>query len=347
MRVRAAFVSLAVATSACGEVEEHAPSRAGVYAEFTPFDALVAHLPVLAEARAALHVAVPAEHAQDPALGTLLRAAEARRVEVRVWPVLAREDGYWPGETNVARFDAAVDALLGRLDAERLVASTVVFDLEPDLAYTEALRAAWPSGLDAVGALMREHHDTTAFATAREALAATVARVQARGMRAECVTYPQVLDDLADGDDDLQDVLDVPVRGIAWAEVAFMVYQTTFAEAADTWLGPGLVASYAASARAHFGDRGTIALGVVGSAGVAIGDGPAYADPATLAADVAAARAAGVERVEVYSLDGMAADTAGPRSWLRALAAGPHAAPPRLEVDLVRAAAAGLDGQLD
>ncbi|MBX3271370.1 MAG: hypothetical protein KF729_13980 [Sandaracinaceae bacterium] len=193
---------------------------------------------------------------------------------------------------------------------------------------------------------MRTHIDRPAFEAARAALSEHVGAVRARGVRAVAVTYPQVVDDLGDGDPDLQDALDIPVDGVPFDEVAFMVYQTAFAEAQGDWIGPGLVRSYALDARAHFGERATMALGIVGTAAIFEHDGPPYASPSALGEDIGAALGAGVARVEVFSLDGMVelGDVAG---WLAGTEAVPHTPALEPETRIVRAAARSLDEALD
>lgn len=323
------------------------PVELGVYAEFIPYADVQTMLPSLVTRGAALQLAIPADRIGDASLADLLREAETRGVGVRLWLLLARDAGYWPNEDNLAQFGDEVTRLLDWVEAEGLRADAVVYDLEPALAYTERLREAFASGsLAGIEALMRTHLDPVEFAASRDLLAAQVRGVQARGYRAEAVTYPQVVDDMADGDPDLQDALDIPIDGVPFDDVAFMVYQTSFAEAQGEWIGPGLVRSYAADATLHFGARATLALGIIGTAGVIENDGPPYPSPADLAADVGAARAAGIERLVVYSLDGMA-ELADLEGWLAATAAAPASVAITTAARIVRAAAAGLDAALD
>jgi hypothetical protein len=329
--------------TACAEP----PPPVGVYSEFIAYDALDAQLPALAEHQTRLTVAVQSARIGDASLAGLLRAADERHVRVRLWLVLAVEDGYWPNEANLDRFIAEVERLLEWVDREGLAIEGVVYDLEPAYAYSEELRAAFADGFDAVEPLVRAHRDPIAFEQSRARLAEHVAEVQARGYGAFAVTYPQVVDDLEDGDDDLQDGLDIPVRGVGFDEVSFMVYQTVIAEAAGTgWIGPGLVRAYAADASRYFGASASIALGIVGSASIVPISGPLYDTPAALAQDVAAARAEGVARIEIYSLDGMV-ELGGPAAWLSATSAEPGTFPIPTEVHLVRGAANGLDAALD
>ncbi len=321
-----------------------------VYSEFLPFAEVEAALPDLADAGVGLRLAVAAAEVADgeaEALASVLRAAEAEGVEVGIWLLLADEDGYWPGETNVGPFGEAVTALLDWLDAEGLAADAVVFDLEPDRAYSEEILGATSAGeLGALVDLLGMHVDAGAHAAARRGFQDIVDEVHASGRRALAVTYPQVLDDGNDGDLDLEDAFDIPVDGVGWDEVSFMVYQSVYEPIAGEWVGPDLVYTYAETAVERFGDRATVALGIVGQAGVFMEDAVPYADPAMLADDVAAAAAAGARRVEVYSLDGALAE-GGVAPWL-ALSPVTEAVPePSTTTGIVRSFFAGVDSALD
>src|SRR5262245_55247050 len=108
--------------------------------------------------------------------------------------------------------------------------------------------------------------------------------------------------------------MDVPVLGLAWDQASFMVYQSLIYDLTGEWHGPDVVASYTSSARDLFGDRGAVALGIVGSAGitpVAL----SYPDPDPLLADHAAARARSAAAVSIYSLDGLLQQE-DPATWL-------------------------------
>ena len=294
-----------------GCTDEKAPAdtrtyRVGLYAaEQASLAEIRPALMDLAGHRMEIMVAVPEASFPSDQLVKLLQDAAAAGVEVRIWPLLPQSKGYWPNETNITSFAAYVDRILAWLQTRKLWAGAVVYDMEPAITYSKSIEKTYDKGLGAVVALMKTHLDPAAHAKARATLTASIKRVQAAGLRAQCVTFPQVLDDLQDGDDDLQDALDIPVRGVPFDEVSFMVYQSTYARSVGSWIGPDLIRVYAAAARAAYGDRATIALGIVGRAGVMTQTAQLYKDPATLRQDVAAALYEKVKRVEVFSLDGM------------------------------------------
>jgi len=247
-----------------------------------------------------------------PALARFFESAARAGVATRAWLVLSQAEGYWPNEDNLAAFGVAVDAFIAWRAANDAPVDWITFDLEPSWQYTHELIdiASGSTGLDRITdllALVREHVDAAKFAESRVALGGILARVHAAGMRAHCVTYPMVLDDLADGDDDIQDGLDVPVRGLAWDEVSFMTYRSALALYATEPFGPAMFADYARDAVAAFGSRAALDLGVIGADPItgAIG----YTDPAALAEDLTAAIAGGVATVHLYSLERAAAES--------------------------------------
>jgi len=349
MDTRALCVWLLVAAS-CGS-SEHAPDTlwtipVGVYSEFLSHEEVEALVPELAPFQASITLAVSASEVGSESLAALLRRAERAHLEVRLWLLLDREEGYWPNEGNLSRFGEAARALLDWLDAEDLEASALVFDMEPSLEYSEQILELNSRDPNAIAALFAEHVDPVAFAASRQELTTLVEEVKARGYLAVCVTYPQVLDDIADGDDDMQDALDIPVLGVPFDEVALMVYQTAFAEGLGAWLGPSLVESYAEDAFARFGDRAVIALGKVGAAGIFEAEEYTYPSPEDLATDILTVQGAGVSRVEIYSLDGMT-EQQGPRYWLSASEPNDDTEDGSFDTDVARAFVMSIDQLLD
>lgn len=322
------------------------PHRVGLYAaEAASYPTIARALPTLAERQLELLVAVPEQQLGSADLEDLVRQATRLGVEVRLWPLLPKHDGYWVNETNIDRFAGYVRRLLDWIDREDLTVSTVIYDVEPAISYSEELQQAYAEGLGSVVSLLRRHVNPGTFAQARAALSDSVREVQARGLRAECVTFPQVLDDLDDDDTDLQDAFDIPVDGVPWDELSFMVYQSVYAETVGAWIGPSLIRTYSAAARQRYGDRATIALGVVGQAGVMTAGTKLYPDPTALGADVAAALAEGIGRLELFSLDGML-ETKKLESWLAVIDTEAKRPADTFNATLARQAMVALDVML-
>lgn len=350
MKSRAISVIVAVLCFwACSEEANVQVSRdiaVGAYSEFLTAGEVESQLDLLWRQNVSVTVAVQATEIGDEDLASLVRAMNARGVEVRLWLVLERDQGYWPNEENLDLFADEVTRLLDWLDDEGLGAEAIVYDMEPGLAYSEQIRVLDPANLDEILALMSSHIDDDAFAASRALLTASVEEVHSRGLRAVCVTYPQVLDDFLDGDDDMQDALDIPVRDVPFDEVAFMVYQSYFALIAGEWIGPALVRTFARDAVDHYGAAAVIALGKVGSAGIFESEENLYESPEILTADVAAAAAEGITRIEIYSLDGMV-ELNDTDDWLDATITEPQTGGTSATADIVRAFVQTLDVRLD
>ncbi len=332
--------------AACGGAEVGAPGERAdaVWAEFLSDDAIRGELPWLAAHQLDVYLAIPEARLGDPALAALIRDAAAADVGVRAWLLLDEADGYWPNEHNIPAMRETALAFADWRDAEALPLDWIIFDLEMSLARTRAIAdVIETSGTVAAIDAIKAGRDPAAFATHTAEMTALVDELRGRGLRVAAVSYPMVLDDPADGDHDIADAFDVPVAGPAWDEVSFMVYQSLIYDLSGSWHGPDVIHSYAASARAQYGDRAAVALGIVGTVGIEPVAMP-YPDAATLVADRGATRAAGVERVSLYSLDGMAPLAATDRApWM---APGAVRVPELVDADGLRSLVSGLlDGQ--
>ena len=78
------------------------------------FEELAAWLPLFAEKGASLYIAVDQDQieARDANISELLREADRHGVEMRVWILVDREDGYYPNEENVDLFSDTVKEMI-------------------------------------------------------------------------------------------------------------------------------------------------------------------------------------------------------------------------------------------
>lgn len=265
-------------------------------------------------------------HTIDEARPVIAALAESGAT-VAVWPMLSDADGRWLGAANADRFVAFVDRA-----ARELSPAEIVLDLEPPIAAlaTSIAAAGGLSHMLPPGVDPREHR------AARAALVDLVDRLHARGIAASCAIAPPVALDDGDG---WEARLGTPVAGIAWDHVSPMLY-TSIIEGwsrgalrrADT---EAILAAACAASAAKYGARAGASLGAVGVG--AFGDEPTYRSPAELAADVAIARASGVDDLALFDLGGVLS-RAPSEPWLEAFTSAP--ASPALPPSTLRARAA-------
>ena len=283
----------------------------GYYQEGDPPDWTwcTAQLPVFAQYDLTLFLGMDLANLGDPNLKKFLLAADAQGVNVRAWLLLPYADGYWPGEKNATLFaQTAIDFAQWFLD-ENIPIEWIVVDMETDINTMGALTDALANG-DYLSALMilLGNIDPQSFQQAEQIYRQLVEDLSNMGFYSMVVTAPMVIDDINDGDTFLQDVLDIPVSSIPWHEVSPMVYTTTFDDMIGLDFGPYLTYDYALSTVEYFGEgAASIALGISGEMG----------DPAILATEIAAAKAAGIERIQVYNYRGVADET-NPDLWHQA-----------------------------
>ena len=344
VRLRIGIAALAV--GGCEPAPETFPepfaTDRGVYSEFLELPAVQAQLDALQEHELELYLAVPSRTVGSDALAQVLRQARRQSIPVRAWLLLDDADGYWPGEDNLPAFRELVDRFWTFNEEQDLGVEWITVDMEPPLSTSNQLAAALEAGkLSEVVPVLLDLQEPEEHAAASAAWREAVDQWHARGMKVGVVGLPYLLDDLADGDAELQDMFESPIVGIDWDEVGFLVYQNLYQDPEGERFGPPLVASYAQTAVEHFGDRAAIALGGIGTVGKNTTQA-GYDDSAALTADVAAAWASGAGKVHLFSLDGMV-QLGAPRPWLAASSTEPLGAAEDPEVDRVRDQISVLD----
>ncbi len=292
------------------------PAFAGLWAEFVDPGVVAAALPTLARHGVSVNLAWPVDAADLARRWALVEAAERAGVAVHPWLLLQRDAGYWAGADNAVAFAVEAIALTSAWVRRGHAPTTLVIDLEPAhdrvMALEQSLRRR-PPALRAAWDALRAAPSAARVRAAEATYTALVHRLHAEGWRVHLTTLPFVVDGGGRAGSALRDVLGLPVDGPDWDLVTLQAYRTLFADAACAVLGrrvggrvygPHLVHTYAVDARATFGDRAGLDLGLVGD-----GVYPAqiYTGPADLAADLGAARAAGLSPAHlcVYNLDGV------------------------------------------
>jgi hypothetical protein len=321
-----------------------------VAAEFMSLSEIEAALPLLAARRVGLVLSWPSTAIGDERYYELVRRANAQGVAVRPWLLLPVESGYWPNSTNAREYDQAARRLIDGWIAAGLRPDTFLVDMEMPISRVDGYARVLQSlDLDQAVAYLRQGINRVQYADATRVYRALVDYAHSRGFRVELSTISQVLDDYLDGDDGLRQAFNIPVSGIDWDVYGIQAYRTLNQLVIGSVAGPTTsyyVYDYASRARALFGSKASIALGLIDTGEITPG-APVYFDGRELKEDLEAARAAGLSREQlgVYNLRGILRRTPS-EQWFPSLGLISLRPLPDLATLLTRSSTALIDARL-
>jgi hypothetical protein len=301
-RALGAGLVLAFAGSSLSRAEGEAARPTALWSEFVPYSEVEADLPALRDRGSALYVAVRADAADYDGFAHLYLTARSLGVEVRPWLLLSQSDGYWFNKWNVPASEAYVRTFLAEMQKRGANPSWLVFDIETPEPLVGEMEGNLSVGkMPGLLSLLTRASRDGSIKDAVTAYSSLVANLHEKGIRVEAVTGNYVLND--DKHLRIQSALGLPVSGVPWDEISFMVYRVEFQRSLGS-ISPALVHKYAKRARKRFGDKAAIDIGEAGHVSYPQ-PFTGYTDPADLQADADAASSAGIKDIHVYSLDGM------------------------------------------
>lgn len=302
------------------------PCRRRIWSEYVPYEVLEtrALLRALGDRSLTLIVAVTPDLA--PGAAGVVRACRDAGIELGLWPMLANADGRWASAVNAARFCGFVRSLIDSLDARAALPDFVAIDLEPSIEHMQRLvHGRW--------AALPRARDTRPAAAYR----VLVAELGGRGMDVFLAVVPPVILAPPAGRG-WQWLLGTPVDALATPHVSPMVYTSLFEGYGRGLIqrrdAAALLARLSHEARQQYGVHASVSIGAVGIG--ALGDEQTYRSVDELAQDVAIVRAAGVEDIALFNLDGVL-QRRPEEAWLDALV---HTPPARIPVPATPRAAA-------
>ena len=242
--------------------------------------------------------------------------------------------GGFANEENIDIFTDDVNDFLDWLDTLTHAVDTIAINMELGHPIDTEMQDAWANrDIQLLIDLFRNTLDRTMFPVSVSKYQSLVQEIKNRGFEVQITTFPFLIDDMNDGDTDIQDICNSPLDGIDWDRIAPCAYSTEYSHMAGTFSDwPYFVYSYAKTAKELYGDAAVVHIGLVRYEGT-----PAYFTPDDLAADVAAAKAAGVKRIEVFKFSGMLAyPNYDFDDWADAFLAEPEIPPRDTAVDLTR-----------
>lgn len=292
-----------------------------VWAEFMPYRWIEGDLERLRRFGLQLNLAIHLRHLPDSALERLLQATAEAGVPVGAWLLLDDQQGYWPNAENAEIYAEAVKRFLDWLERSKLRVAELVVDMETPLALSRLLKGRLLRGLQLEWLRWQSPTNHERFQQSVGHYRNLIKDVHQAGLQVQVVTYPFLIHDAVAGNTAFQEFLQVPVTPVPWDRISFMVYRSSFQDLSPARLSSWLVWSYLEMAQKVIQIPISAALGVVGSIGK-ISEG-GFRNPDEIRADIAAARAAGIESIQLFSLDGMH-QLGAPEDWLSLYQTLPH-----------------------
>jgi len=292
-------------------------TKIALWCEFMPYHWVAGDLPLLHKLGLSLNLAIPSHQIGAKPLHALLREAARLGVEIRAWLLLPDSQGYWPNANNAKSFADTVHRFYDWIEAEKLPLPTLIADLEPALADSLLLKQLLlKRHLPALLKHLHQPERQTRFVQAQSEFNRLIVELHQRGTEAWAVTYPLVVEDALAGNRAFQELLQLPVSGVAWDALSLMTYRSSFRDILGFSVSAQFIEKLFHEARHAFDMPVQAALGVVGTVGKLSEGG--YQDPHELGADCQAARRAGVSEIQIFSLDGMHRALT-PHDWINAL----------------------------
>lgn len=317
-------------------------SKVRVWGEnFEPEQALDSELmSVFKEFDVCLNIAVPYRSFEE--YSNLVREYGEENIDLCLWLLLPSELGYWPSERSVGFFSNYLDEVFDWASEEGLYFPWVGVDLETPIFQIERFREVsfWekPSAVFRAGL---SNLDVGRFENAVVEFSSLLDKIHDFGAKTLTAVNPLVINDTSTGDAFIQDLLEVPVFGIDWDRVSFMIYTSMLSGYSKNLISSEesttLLYNYLSEAVEKLQDRAAVSIGVTGTG--ALGDEPYYENPSELKPDVEASLAAGVKDISIFCIEGIL-KRGNPREWFDMVQnSKPRKPDSSLKVSLIRSGA--------
>lgn len=287
-------------------------ARRRIYSETLAWDALLSADVLDLLQHYSLELVAAVRPWEMDSLALLLEKTGARGIPTCVWPMLSDADGRWISAANGHVFERFAESLWTQILSRRKERLGILFDLEPPIAELRTLVSG------ALSAFLKQPRAPENMASTQMLLSRVARRFSSRGVEICCALVPAILWDTQERPG-FQYLLGTPVDADAYDVLSPMLY-TSMIEGYSRGLlrradALALLAHSALRARALWGPRASLSLGVVGKG--ALGNEPVYRDSSELEMDVAALLASGIRDLALFDLGGVLARSSS-SAWLEA-----------------------------
>jgi len=278
--------------------------RRRVFIEHIEVDALREIGPLLARFDLEPIIAMPPGR-ETEAWADALRRIGGESGALGLWPLLDDDDGYWLHTHNLDVARPRVDAVMAFARDQGLRVETICLDVEPPLPVSARLA----EGPAAAGRALAEAMLARSTQDAPRVFRALISTLRAQGVEVYVTQLPTIAWGSAIG------AMIGSLRGPANVE-AIMLYSTMM----ERWFRSRRAARafFATTARRHARQTNPLPALALGCVGVGkLGDEPVFDRAEELKRDVEVARAAGIDDLALFSLEGVIGRR-DPEQWLRA-----------------------------
>jgi len=258
-------------------------------------------------------------------------------VSVALWPLLDDSLGYWPNELNVIEYSDYVDGICAWADENKVGFDWLAIDMEPPYLMMEDFKTGGlKEKLGVVRRVLGENRDRGRFYDAGAAFNRLVERLHARGVKVAAAAADMAVWDMKMGTVGFQDALETPISTINFDLISPMVYTSMIVGYSKGLVSPGdarrHLYSVARDLKESVWNRAGICIGVTWTGKLM--DEPYYETPRDLLPDMQAVKAALIDDISIYNLEGILRSPR-PEEWFETLIAAEPKTPERsLKVDI-------------
>ncbi|MEW6201103.1 MAG: hypothetical protein AB1546_03955, partial [bacterium] len=251
----------------------------------------------------------------------MMKVYQDKGIEVALWVLLPDESGYWISERNADEFSYAVHRIYDWAGKEKFHIPWIAVDLEPPYYQLERIKKAGAAKVLELVRIFVENIDRPRFYDASRKFEQLQEFIHSCGSRTLVPVIPPVIEDIVRGTTGVQNVLESPVTTVQWDVINFMVYTSMITgymkrmgvtPADARWY----LYTVCSDAKRILWDRAAVSLGVTYTG--KLENEPYYESPDDLLPDFEAVKAALIDDVAIYNLEGIMRSRM-PERWFETL----------------------------
>jgi len=237
-----------------------------------------------------------------PRLIPLLKKYQNEKIEFSIWPLLTEEDGYWPSERNVKELNLLLDKIFKMASENDIKIKEIVIDLEPPQLYNLSSPKSTAGILSWAKQVANQNLNRKRFKKSLIDYQGIIEKIHQHRAQATVTTLNFILEEVGTPRvNAFQDFLEAPVFGLDWNVIDFQYYTSKmvgfklfFWRISYRDLNRTLY-SLAKRAQAHLSCEISFSVGIFYP----------KSEIKYLISDIEALLAAGIEKIAIYSFDGI------------------------------------------